>query len=75
MRHLANIVRFGWTYLRRYWSRMTAGILLGVLFGLSNASFIWATQTLFERLDPKSGTEAVVKEKAVALNQIGRAHV
>ena len=68
MRHLANIVRFGWTYLRRYWSRMTAGILLGVLFGLSNASFIWATQTLFERLDPKSGTEAVVKEKAVALN-------
>ena len=68
MRHLANIVRFGWPYLRRYWSRMTAGILLGVLFGLSNASFIWATQTLFERLDPKSGTEAVVKEKAVALN-------
>ena len=68
MRHLANIVRFGWTYLRRYWSRMTAGILLGVLFGLSNASFIWATQTLFERLDPKSGTEAVVKEKTVALN-------
>jgi len=58
MRHLANIVHFGWPYLRRYWTRMTAGILLGVLFGLSNASFIWATQTLFERLDSKPQVEA-----------------
>ena len=68
MRHIANIARFGWPCLRRYWSRMTAGILLGVLFGLSNASFIWATQTLFERLDPKSGMEAAVKDKTVGLN-------
>ena len=68
MRHIANIARFGWPYLRRYWSRMLAGILLGVLFGLSNASFIWATQTLFERLDPKSGMEAAVKDKTVGLN-------
>ncbi len=52
MRHLANILRFGAPYLRRYWGRLVLGILLGVLFGLSNASFIWATRTLFARLAP-----------------------
>ncbi len=66
MRHVANIVRFGWPYLRRYWTRMLAGILLGVLFGLSNASFIWATQTLFERLDPT--TRATTEETVSPLN-------
>ena len=32
MRHIANIFHFGWPYLRRYWTRMLAGILLGLLF-------------------------------------------
>jgi ATP-binding cassette, subfamily B, bacterial MsbA len=50
MHHLAIIFRFGWPYMRRYWSRLVAGMLLGVVFGLSNASFIWATKTLFQRL-------------------------
>jgi subfamily B ATP-binding cassette protein MsbA len=68
MQHLANIVRFGWPYLRRYWTRMLAGILLGVLFGLSNASFIWATQTLFERLDSKPRTEEKGSDKLAKFN-------
>lgn len=50
---VAEILRFGGPYLRPYWVRLAAGILLGVLFGLSNASFMWATKTLFERMDAK----------------------
>lgn len=60
MRHLANILRFGAPYLRRYWARMALGIFLGVLFGLSNAAFVWATGTLFERLAPSSKNPTIV---------------
>jgi ATP-binding cassette, subfamily B, bacterial MsbA len=52
MSNVATIFAFGWPYLRRYWSRLAAGVLLGILFGLSNASFVWGTKTLFERLAP-----------------------
>lgn len=52
MSHLRNVARFGWTYLRRYWPRMVAGVIFGVLFGLSNATFVWATKTVFARLAP-----------------------
>ena len=45
------VFRFGWVYLRRYWGRLVLGVLLGVLFGLTNASFVWATKTLMERLE------------------------
>src|SRR5258705_636480 len=56
---------FGGKYLRRYWTRLLAGTLFGVAFGLSNASFVWATKTLMERFQP-AGTEAklVVKSEA-----------
>lgn len=60
LRRLASILRFGWPYLQRYWGRFIAGILLGVLFGLSNASFVWATKTLFKRLTPQSTASEVV---------------
>ena len=36
MNDLARVFRFGWPYFRKYWTRLAAGILLGVLFGLSN---------------------------------------
>ena len=64
MQNLANILRFGAPYLRRYWGRMALGIFLGVLFGLSNAAFIWATGTLFERLAPTPQTSALVLSNA-----------
>lgn len=51
---LKQILKFGWPYLRRYWFRMAAGVLLGMAFGVSNAGFIWGTKVLFERLDPKT---------------------
>ena len=53
MANLRNIFQFGWPYLKRYRTRLAAGILLGVLFGISNASFLWATKTLFTRLTPR----------------------
>jgi ABC-type multidrug transport system fused ATPase/permease subunit len=56
MNDLAKVFRFGWPYFRKYWSRLTAGILLGVLFGLSNASFVWATKTLITRMSPPTAT-------------------
>ena len=52
MRYLKSVFEFGWPYMRRYQSRLWLGVLCGVLFGLSNASFIWATKTIFTRLDP-----------------------
>jgi len=54
MNHFRKVFRFGWPYFRQYWSRLTAGILLGILFGLSNASFVWATKTLISRMAPEA---------------------
>src|SRR5690349_15100305 len=54
MNSFQNILSFGWPYIRRYWGRLAAGILCGILFGLSNGSFIWATRTLTDRLTPRT---------------------
>src|SRR5262249_17619690 len=65
MINLKEIFRFGWPYLRQYRGRLIAGILLGLLFGISNASFVWATRTLFDRLTPaEQRAEAHAKEAA-----------
>lgn len=63
MHKIRTILRFGWVYLRRYWFRLTAGVLLGVMFGLTNASFIWATKTLIERFAEKDGSALLVSSK------------
>ncbi len=52
MTHLQNILRFGWPYLRQYWPRFATGILLGILFGAINASFLWVTKTVIDRMSP-----------------------
>ena len=52
MKNIRSVLRFGWPYLRRYRSRLVVGVLLGVLFGFSNASFVWATKTVIGRMDP-----------------------
>ncbi len=57
-----GILRFGWPYFQKYWVRLLAGVLLGVVFGLSNASFVWATKTMIDRTAPESALAA----KAVA---------
>lgn len=50
MNNIKAVLTFGWPYLRRYWGRLLTGILVGVLYGVSSGAFIWATQTLTERL-------------------------
>jgi hypothetical protein len=48
--NLRMILQFGWPYVRRYSGRF----LVGILFGLSNAGFVWATKTLIGRMAPAS---------------------
>ncbi|MEN9572887.1 MAG: hypothetical protein RL514_742 [Verrucomicrobiota bacterium] len=68
MRHFKAVFAFGWPYMSRYQSRLWLGVLCGVLFGLSNASFIWATKTIFTRLDTNPPTEkTAAKESAYAV--------
>lgn len=70
MAHLQNIFRFGWPYLRKYSTRFWTGVLLGVLFGISNACFIWATKTLIDRMDtPKANGQAIAAIVSVT-NQV-----
>jgi ABC-type multidrug transport system fused ATPase/permease subunit len=60
MTNLKKIFEFGWPYLRRYRRRLFLGILLAVFFGASNASFVWATKTLFDRMAPKDPPPQVI---------------
>ena len=52
MDQIRSIISFGWPFIRRYRTRLYVGILLCVFYGAFNASFVWGTKTLFERLEP-----------------------
>src|SRR5688572_18712499 len=56
MNNLSNIFRFGAPYIRRYWVRMFLGVLLGVLFGISNAAILGGTKALLNRVFPEEKT-------------------
>src|SRR5688572_6368016 len=59
----STVLRFAWKYMRPYWTRLAAGIVLGCLCGLTASSFIWATRTLAGRLEtPKPASERVASE-------------
>ena len=63
MTNIFIVLGFGWHYLRRYWVRLAAGILLSILFALSSASFVWATGMLTERFSAKpEQTEKMVEK-------------
>ena len=67
MRHIKSVLAFGWPYLRRYQSRFVAGILLGILFGVSNLGFVWASKTLIGRMDSETvaaANQSAAKQKA-----------
>lgn len=68
---ILSILRFGQPYLKRYWPRFAAGILLGALFGLSNASFIWATKTIFQRME---GNQSKTSQVALSNEGPGSLH-
>ena len=54
MGNIGTVLRFGAQYLRRYMPRFVAGLLLGILFGLTTASFAWATKVMVGRMAPES---------------------
>ena len=49
MGNIGTVFRFGGHYLRRYWTRLAAGIIFGILFGLTSASFMLATKEVVNR--------------------------
>jgi hypothetical protein len=61
--NIKMVFQFGWKYMRPYWSRLLLAILLGLLFGASNASMVWATKTLMERFDPGQKPHVVAEGK------------
>jgi subfamily B ATP-binding cassette protein MsbA len=50
MQELKKIWAFGLPYLRPYMFRFAAGIILGMIFGLSNGLFVLSVDSLFTRL-------------------------
>jgi len=52
--NILEILKFGWPYLRPYKRRLFVAVLLGIGFGVLNASFVWGTKTLFERLGERN---------------------
>lgn len=56
MSSIATVLRFSWGYIRRYWGRLAASVLLGVVFAMANASFMWAAHTLAGRWEMQEPT-------------------
>jgi subfamily B ATP-binding cassette protein MsbA len=50
---------FGWPFIKPYRGRLILGLVLGIFFGLFNATFVWGTKTLFERLEPSPSQQMV----------------
>ncbi len=58
MSSIATVFGFSWNYIRRYWVRLVASILLGVVFALANASFMWVARTLAGRWEIREASNA-----------------
>jgi subfamily B ATP-binding cassette protein MsbA len=69
MGSILSVLGFGWSYLRRYRSRLLASILFALLFALTNVSFIWATRTLAGRFAPESKPAQVSPKKPSAFRE------
>ncbi len=51
MNTVFRVLAFGWPFIKPYRGRLVLGLVLGICFGLFNATFVWGTKTLFERLE------------------------
>jgi len=51
LKNIRRVLAFGWPFIRPYRGRLMLGLVLGIFFGLFNATFVWGTKTLFERLE------------------------
>src|SRR5947207_15377937 len=70
MGHIKMVFRFGWPYLKQYWVRLVLGVVVGMLFGLTNASFVWATKTIMERLETPEAAAARVETHTKKVKRI-----
>ena len=73
MGNILEILKFGWPYLRPYKRRLFVAVLLGIGFGVLNASFVWGTKTLFERLGERNAP-VVAKASNTATASAGLLH-
>jgi len=74
MSSIAIVLGFSWGYIRRYWGRLVASILFGVVFALANGSFMWAAHTLAGRWELKEPAkpETVKPEKSPLPEEIAK---
>lgn len=68
MNNWRHVFGFAAVYMRRYQRRLALAIVLGVLFGLSNASFVWATKTLISRLSGESAVSSPASRVSAPFN-------
>ena len=81
MSSILSVLRFGWSYMRRYRSRLLTSLVFALLFAFSNASFIWVTRTLAGHFAPEPTEVSKAARKAPSpfrqrlevLDQKGRA--
>ena len=66
MNTFAETALFSRPYLARYWPRFALGILLGVLFGLSNGLFMGSIYVIANRLDDPAHIQYVVEQGKAA---------
>ena len=66
MNNLANVFKFGAPYIRRYWVRMSLGVLLGIWFGISNAVILGGTKGVLNRVFPESEKRATAQSQLEA---------
>ena len=59
MSSIAAVLGFSWPYLRRYWGRVVASVIFGLLFALANASFVWAVKVITGRFSGDTPTAIV----------------
>ena len=66
--------RFGGPYFKRYWFRFVVGILLGMLFGVSNGLFIGGTYTLVGRLSNSTAFQTSPKASILTVGAATKPH-
>lgn len=73
MRELRKIWAFGLPYLRPYMFRFIAGVVLGMIFGMSNGIFVISVDSLFSRLTQKSPVTEVQSPPAESTKGVSAA--
>ncbi len=66
MQDLARLLRFVWPYIRGHMPRFSTGIVLAILFGITNGLLLWAINTLLNRMSPGVPTDAATTATALA---------